>query len=79
MLNRRHLLQSLPLLATGLPPAASAQAAPWPSRPIRIVTPISPGGSGDVMLREFAWPSAWARRWWWTTALAAMASWPRWR
>lgn len=54
MLNRRHLLQSLPLLTTGLPLAASAQATPWPSRPIRIITPISPGGSGDVMLREFA-------------------------
>jgi tripartite-type tricarboxylate transporter receptor subunit TctC len=37
-----------------LPVLGQAQTAPWPSRPIRIITPQAPGGSGDVMLREFA-------------------------
>lgn len=53
MIKRRHLLQSLPLLAAGLPLTAPAQTAAWPSRPLRVITPVAPGGSGDVMLREF--------------------------
>ena len=52
-MQRRHLLQTLPLLASGLPLAARAQSAVWPTRTIRVITPIAPGGSGDVMLREF--------------------------
>lgn len=53
-MKRRLLIQALPAALAALPAAASAQSAPWPSRPVRIVTPLAPGGSGDVMLREFA-------------------------
>ena len=52
-MKRRTLVQALPLALGALPLLGSAQAAPWPSRPIRIITPQAPGGSGDVMLREF--------------------------
>ena len=52
-MKRRVLVQALPLALAGLPALGSAQSAPWPSRPIRIITPQAPGGSGDVMLREF--------------------------
>ena len=52
-MKRRTLVQAFPLALAGLPALAPAQSAPWPSRPIRIVTPQAPGGSGDVMLREF--------------------------
>jgi len=52
-MKRRVLVQALPLALTALPLLGSAQSAPWPSRPIRIITPQAPGGSGDVMLREF--------------------------
>ena len=53
-MKRRTLVQAFPLALSGLPILAPAQSAPWPSRPIRIITPQAPGGSGDVMLREFA-------------------------
>ena len=52
-MKRRVLIQALPLTLAALPGLGSAQAAPWPTRPIRIITPQAPGGSGDVMLREF--------------------------
>ena len=52
-MKRRTLVQALPLALAGLPALVSAQAAPWPARTIHIITPQTPGGSGDVMLREF--------------------------
>ncbi len=52
-MKRRTLIQALPLAITGLPALGMAQSAAWPSRTIRIVTPLPPGGAGDVMLREF--------------------------
>ena len=52
-MKRRTLVQAFPLALAGLPALAPAQSAPWPSRPVRIITPQAPGGSGDVMLREF--------------------------
>lgn len=51
-MQRRTLVQAL--AGAALPALGQAQTAPWPSRPIRIITPQAPGGSGDVMLREFA-------------------------
>lgn len=35
----------------GLAPAASAQATPWPSKPIRVVVPFPAGGQLDVVTR----------------------------
>ncbi|QRF61205.1 tripartite tricarboxylate transporter substrate binding protein [Variovorax paradoxus] len=40
-------------LLTATPPAR-AQAADYPSRPIRFIVPIGPGSSGDTMTRTFA-------------------------
>jgi len=48
-LSRRATL-ALPLLAI-LPATALAQADTFPSKPIRIIVPFAPGGSGDITSR----------------------------
>jgi tripartite-type tricarboxylate transporter receptor subunit TctC len=51
MLSRR----TLPLLATALavPGIARAQDA-WPSRPVRMIVPFTPGGSTDILARALS-------------------------
>ena len=52
-LNRRNLVvQALTLSVLGA--AGLAQAADWPTRPIRLVVPFSAGGANDLMARSAA-------------------------
>src|SRR5699024_8202712 len=55
LVDRRHLLLGTSLLFGGgaLARPAAAQAA-WPSRPVSIVIPGPPGGTGDVIARSIA-------------------------
>src|SRR5215211_5963652 len=47
--SRRHLLVAAALL---LP--ATARAAEWPERPIRMIIPFAPGAGADIVGRTFA-------------------------
>lgn len=49
-MNRRQLLAA-PLLAA--PAMVQAQPA-WPTRPVRVVIPFTPGGASDLMMRPVA-------------------------
>jgi len=47
------LQQSSALALAGLPLIGQAQA-PWPSKPLRLVVPFSPGGSSEIVARSVA-------------------------
>jgi tripartite-type tricarboxylate transporter receptor subunit TctC len=51
--TRRRLLAIMLLTLGGLCNEASAQApaSPWPSKPIRLIVPLTPGSATDVMAR----------------------------
>lgn len=48
---RRRILLMAPLLAAGLALAFTAQAADYPSKPIKLIIPYKPGGGSDVIMR----------------------------
>ena len=52
MISRRQLLGTAALATL---PAARAQS-PFPNKPVRIVVPFSPGGTGDVLVRSLQEP-----------------------
>ena len=40
--------------ALGLSATAQAQTADWPTKPVRIIVPYSPGGGTDIISRRLA-------------------------
>lgn len=53
--QRRFALAALAAVAAqGLPLVASAQA--WPTKPVRIIVPYTPGGSSDIIARAISAP-----------------------
>src|SRR5262245_36054680 len=47
----RSLLAGLVLAAAWLIQIGGAAAQDWPTRPVRIIIPLAPGGGGDVFVR----------------------------
>ena len=50
----RSLFIALTFLAGLTLPTEQAVGQAWPSRPIRFIVPLPPGGSNDILARLFA-------------------------
>src|SRR2546430_13736261 len=50
----RFLLATLAVALTSLAATASARAAEWPTRPIKVIAPSTPGGAADTFARLLA-------------------------
>lgn len=47
----RRAIALAALGALALPPSSWAQASPWPSKPVRVISPYGAGGSNDISAR----------------------------
>jgi tripartite-type tricarboxylate transporter receptor subunit TctC len=54
MRRRDFLKLSAAGFASGIATRASAQAAAWPTKPVRLVVPYAPGGASDIIARPWA-------------------------
>ena len=54
MLNRRHVVAFLSLAVALIGAPGFASADPYPSKPIRVIVPFSPGGASDFVARVLA-------------------------
>jgi tripartite-type tricarboxylate transporter receptor subunit TctC len=52
--RRRGLGAAMAAAALPLHRAAAQEAAAWPTRPVRVIVPFTPGGGTDVMMRLIA-------------------------
>ena len=54
-MRRRHFLAgTAAAIITGRTASAAAQAEKWPDRPVKLILPYPPGGSGDLIGRPWA-------------------------
>ena len=54
MFSRRSFISSASALAALVTPLSKAWAQAWPSRPIKFVVPLTPGGANDYLARLFS-------------------------
>ena len=54
MFSRRSFIRTASALAALVTPLSKAWAQAWPSRPIKFVVPLTPGGANDYLARLFS-------------------------
>src|SRR5215204_7096881 len=52
--GRTQLMRRVFVIAIAVAVCAPANAAEWPTKPVRVVSPFAPGGAADVIARLFS-------------------------